>query len=1357
MAKKLPYSFYLTFVLAFILNPIFITNASNNFNFRQISSKEGLSNSAISDILQDKDGMIWMGSVDGMNMFDGITISNFNAVYGNILSGNLIESISESDYGIFWIHTNYGLNRFEKKNNKIKHFPIFKGKILIQISDTNDTYVLSRDLGFYFYDKNLNDFRQINISPVIKAETLNFKVYEGKIYIFTLNGVLKIFKIKNENKLITFEEEKSIELENAIEYCFFDEKTTLIIDKEHNLFEYNLNQKNKTYIYNLSEEIAQRGEVSSIIKKGKDYFIGFKTDGLVLLKYNPLNTDKYNISETGRRVGIFCLRKDKYQDIIWVGTDGQGVYIYSTEEYNIRSVTSNYLYNKAEKPIRALYLDTENSLWIGYKGDGILKIDNYTNQTNILQQNIKHYTPSTEGLESGSVYAFSKSSRNILWIGTEEGLNYYSYKDKKIKKIDVVNENRQSIKFIHSICEISDSILWLSTVGTGIIELQLSGGDDNPVLSKAKTFSINQGEVSSNYFYTIHKSNNNTLWFGNRGYGAFKIMPNKKSLESLTFSNLSDNKTINDVYAIHSDKKGNMWFGTSYGLVKKSPQDQYTLFNEKDGFINNTIHAILEDSRHNLWLSTNQGVIKFDTDKETFQVYNRSHGLDITEFSDGAAFKDEIDGTLYFGGINGFIIINESYNPHQEYMPPIYFNKLTILGKDHNIYNYLHKQDNSETLILNYKQNFFNLSFTAIDYIDGNNYSYYYRMEELHDEWIDNGSLNSISFTNLSPGTYSLKIKYKNRNTGIESNEYEIFLKIKPPWYMTAWAYLLYTLIISGIIVLIVRNIIFRIKERRQRALEILEKKHQQEIYESKLSFFTNIAHEFCTPLTLIYGPCNRILSHKGSDSFVRNYALLIQQNAETLNTLIQELIEFRQIDSGNRKPLIRNLQINILIQPILESFKDIMESKKIDFKYNMQNPLEWNCDKGSLSSIVTNLMSNAIKYTTVEGKIKFEAWSSENELNIIISNTGKGIKEEDMASIFDRYNILDNFENPENENTFSRNGLGLAITSGHIKLLNGSIKVESTPNEWTRFIVRLPYNKETDTTENELNIIDPQVRVTTPREIPKFELNRFDEFKPTILIIDDDLQMLWFICEIFEEDYNVIPLHNINEIDLTLKETLPNIIICDVMMPGVDGITITQNLKANPNTAHIPMILVSAKNQIEEQIAGLAAGAEMYIAKPFNVHYIKTAVNKLITRKEVLKGYFSSPLSAFELNSGKMTHKEHKKFMQDIIDIINKNITNKKLNTQFIASEMNMSVRNLYRKMEGLTDKNPAELIKEGRLYIAKNLLLNTKLTIDEIIYKSGFSNRVTFFKSFTNVFGCTPGEFREKNLDKFKQNINN
>lgn len=1338
-------------VLLFFCCLNLLMNTAGAYNLKQVADKEYMSNSAITSLCQDDKGLMWIGTCDGLNIYDGQEIEEFKTRdREDYLSGNQIDNIVYTGDDIYWLQTYYGLNRLDRKTNSIIHYNEFQ-KLFLMNKDNNGTLFIIQDSNsVYYYHKKEGVFKKINITGIPISDVVTFFFDKNNRMWVIMKGYNRCYAVQQEpvTENITLVSQKGgLDYQTSLLYCFNDDEGIYYIDKEYNFYMFHIETRKNELIANLGQEIQTHGRISSIIKYHDSFFVGFVMDGVLMLEKQK-DSNEYQVQTLPINSGVFCLKKDQFQDVVWIGTDGQGVYLYSNPLYSIKSIVLNNYTEKIERPVRALLLDKERTFWIGTKGNGILKIYEYEVDKNISDCRAEILTTSNSALGSNAVYCFEESRRNLLWIGDEEGLNYYSYRERRVKKVPVLIDN-EDFKYIHDICEISDSELWLVSVGMGVVRARIGGMPDNPVIEEAQRFVINGGEFGSNYFFTLCRIDDSNLLFGNMGYGVFRFNETINGLEPIP-THKYENMALNKVVAIIKDGTDNYLFGTTYGIIKYTSETSYQLFNTKNGFLNSTIHDILENSPHNFWFSTNQGLINFDTKSNVFRSYGFGDGLKVIEFSDGAAYRDSLTGTLFFGGINGFVAIRADGHPEELYMPPVYFDKLSIFGEQYNLGEFITRKKEKEVLNLKYDQNFFSVSFISVDYLNGSNCTYFYKLKGLSDQWINNGKESAVSFTNMAPGEYTLLVKYYNSVFDKESEVYSLVIRIGNPWYASWYAYLIYALCVLLIVFVLVRSFILRTRRKKQELLNEIEKRHQKNVFESKLRFFTNIAHEFCTPLTLIYGPCGRILSSKGLSKFVVDYVQMIQTNAERLNNLIHELIEFRRIETGNREVRIEALDVSSLMKSTAKTFVDMAKSKNITFLSKIPEQVIWNSDKGFLNTIIINLISNAFKYTSEGRSIKIEVDAEDENLLVLrVANEGSTIKEKDFQYIFNRYAILDNFENHDEKN-FSRNGLGLAISYNMAKLLNGTLKVENTADGWVLFTLALPPMELTTDVLSSQRITAEYIPTIDPQPMLKLPQYEFDKMRPTLLVIDDELEMLWFIGEIFSNDFNVVTLQDPERVEQVMSEVYPNAIICDVMMPGIGGIELTKRIKSVKETAHIPIIVVSGRHEMEQQMAALSAGAEMYITKPFNAEYLRISVCQMLERKEVLKDYFSSAISSFEKTDGKLTHKESKKFQQSVLKIINDHIQAKELTPRFIADHLAISVRSLYRKMEELGEESPTVMIKECRLHVAKDLLLKTKKTIDEIVFEAGFSNKVTFFKVFREKYGCTPKEFRTKHLEE-------
>ena len=1323
------------------------------YSLRQFSNKNGLSNSAILSLYQDHQGVIWIGSCDGLNIFDGTNIHVYNPVNPTKapLSGNLINDIMETEKDVLWIQTNYGLDRLDTKLQTSKSFTEFKDKNYMAKSRDNDLFIVKDDGYIYYYQPEKQLFQKLEIPQIAFGHVLSTIIDKNNIlWVFTSNNDTRSYQIIKNKEEIALTPNNLFKHSEQLLWAFAEEDLVYFIDKTYSLYEYDFGNQQQYFIADLKAEVETRGEVSSIIKQQNDYYIGFKSSGLIVLKYMSDQKIKYQMQDTEIHSGIFCLMKDKYNDIVWIGTDGQGVYMYFNDAFSITNTLLDTPVYQINNPVRTVYYDEEQTLWIGTKGGGILRIRNYSPETNAAVS-FDRISISNSTLTDNTVYCFAPGSANRLWIGTENGLNYYSYQNKQLKAFTVIADGKK-VKYVHSINELNDTTLWVSTVGEGIVKVILDKAGSSPSVKSATRIVLDDGRMASNYFFTSFQENDSILWFGNRGYGAYRLNVETEQLTPYRFDNVVNSQTANDIFAIYKNEKG-YWLGTSSGLLHFN--EDYSHYHDRaDLFSNNTVHGILEDQQNNLWISTNQGLVRFNPKTNTGQTYDRENGLEVTEFSDGAFYKDSRTETLFFGGTNGFVTVKPNAYIMADYMPQINLKGLSIFGKEYNIHDFLHDKKGKKILQLDYSRNFFCIDFMAIDYINGNNYSYSYKLDEVSSQWIESGTSASAIFSNLAPGQYTLLVKYKNNMNGKECEPQKLLIQITPPWYLSNWAYILYFILIALFCILAVYRIVHQYRRKQHRMIEKLNREKKEEVYESKLRFFTNITHEFCTPLTLIYGPCEKILAYPQSDSYIRKYGKMIQQNTEKLNGLILELLEFRRLETGHKVLSIQRLSVSDKLRNIAESFCELAENKNLNYRLDIEPDIEWNTDISCFNKIVNNLISNAFKYTPEEGNITIGLKVENQLLTLNISNSGKGIAKENLAKIFDRYKILDSFEmNGKN----SRNGLGLAICKNMVTLLNGEINVSSIQNEITTFTVTLPELSPTAQeaeTPQKVYATGPLNTNTEPMELEQTTVN-FDTSKHTVMIIDDDPSMLWFVSEIFVDKYNVLSFNNAAEALASLELKQPDLIISDVMMPEIDGLSFAQKIKQNKLWSHIPLILLSALHHEDDQVKGIEAGAEVYVTKPFNVKYLEKVVYRLIKRESDLKEYYSSIFSSFKVENGNCIHKEDQEFLDKVIETIEKNITNPDLSVELLSSDLGYSTRQFYRKLKPITDKSPADIIKEYRLTMAERLLLTKNYTIEEIMDKTGFNNRGTFYKLFSQRFGMPPRQYREQQKDSVKKEL--
>ena len=895
--------------------------------------------------------------------------------------------------------------------------------------------------------------------------------------------------------------------------------------------------------------------------------------------------------------------------------------------------------------------------------------------------------------------------------------------------------------------ETSPDTLWVATVGCGVFRVTLGGTASQPSIRGVEQLHFNDELEIKNFFFTLYPENGSAMWFGNRGGGAVRYDIAGGGSEVFKFD-AGRSAIANDIFAIHRSGDGTMWFGTSGGLIEFRRDST----SHVPG-IRNTVHGILEDRKGDLWLSTNRGLVQYSPHTGYVVTYGYSYGLNTIEYSDGACFADPRTGTLFFGGIDGLVTIEDTGFREQEYNPPMLFRDIRLNDGIRNIGDMLSRDG---VLTLRHGQRIFEITVSALDYVNGSNYSYYSRLDGYNDQWA--GASSQLSFADLPAGTYRLDVRYRNNITGAESPVYSLPIRLKPAWYATAAAKCLYVLLLLAVVGGVIRHYLLRYRRRRAEKLQRLEIRRKEEVYESKMRFFSNITQELSMPLTMISAPCQQILAYRKADPYVLKYAQTIRQNVSKLHDLIYMLHEFRGIRTGqnDESENIELVPVAEIAQSMVETFGEYSQQNSIHCQLDIERNLVWPTDRDGLSTILNTLLSNAFKHTPYNGAVSLTIRSDSGKLLISASNDSVGVNLEDIEAIFDRYRVLDYFERKSERGLSFQGDLRLAICHSIVVRMQGEIKVESTPNAQTTFTVLLPQLKVTAENAPTADNIVPASKeyglplpTVTRREFP------FDKNRRTVFIVNDNSEIMNFVAELFAADYNIkMPSGKTEMIEL-LKQMHPDIVICDALSEQSDCLSLIQFIKQGKLTSHIPVILLSTAQQIDERIKGVESGADICLTLPFNVEYLKAVAEQLLRRNRSLKDYYKSSISAFELSDGRMLHQDDKEFIDRMLKIINDNISNTEISTKFIADELGVSIRNLYRRLEGILNQTPTNIIKEYRLAKAEQLLTTTKLSIDEIIYKAGFVNRGTFFKCFSAKYGCTPKVYRKEKLSQIRQEV--
>jgi len=917
-----------------------------------------------------------------------------------------------------------------------------------------------------------------------------------------------------------------------------------------------------------------------------------------------------------------------------------------------------------------------------------------------------------------------------------------------------------NLSSVYSILPTDNNVLWVGTSGYGMYKLEIDRSTNPYSIKNYKQyiFKNNHSSLSNNIVYSIIRDDASHLWIATRGGGLNRFNRQTEQFQNFRFSsNSSDFISSDDILCLYKDTRGILWAGTSMGLNKlirfENGKPVFTRYTEKEGMPNNTIHGILEDKEHNLWLSTNKGLAELVHDRKNTRIvsYFKKDGLQNNEFSDGAFYQSPYSHQFYFGGISGFNVFNPLEITHSNYIPSLIMDAFFVDNIETNFSDFLAMKSSDQTLILSYKIKSFSFKFIPLDYLSGTKCEISYLLEGYQKDWIQLGTSNTIVFTNLPTGKYVLKVRCSNADKIWSEQYFSLPIIMRPPWWASTIAYFCYFVLLIGLVIVIHRFIKNQLNARNNILLKELEKQKIEEIHQAKLRFFTNIAHEFSNSLTLIYGPCEQLLRTHATDGFTRKYINIIKSNSERMQTLIQQLIDFRKAETGHLQLKIERVYIPELVKFVIDNFMEVLEQKEIQLSLTFSpKTFHWQTDRDSIEKIVFNLVSNAVKYTPANHEINVVVETIDDRLFIRVTNTGVGIKLAYQQSIFDRFEVLDRFEMQVSKGIETRNGIGLALCKNIVEVLQGTISVESDGETSTSFIVSLP-ELALDKTQNSINSAAPipkSIVETNEDELhDKIRISIPDTKKEgMVLIIDDEKEIRELLSDFLSDRYEVAEAANGQEAIELMRIRMPLIIVCDIIMPVMNGVEFVKTMKEQELTRHIPIILLSSKSSVESQIEGLEVGADAYLSKPFHPRHLEALIESLLHRNQAVLAYSESAYAALEQFEGKLVHKEDKDLMLRITQIIHDQMDNESLTLDFIASETALSKMQLYRKMKEIIGQTPTEYIRSIRLKQAEKLLKTTNKTVQEIMYTCGFNNKAYFYREFAKKYHLTPKEYRNQ-----------
>lgn len=1339
------------------------------YSLEQLDNTKGLSNSSVNAIFQDSENLLWIGTWDGLNRYDGNSFKIFRPELDNenSLSNQVILKIAEDNAGQIWILTIHGINRYNKKTDAFQRFyfsrenkpPLSESEFNMALDASKKVFCAVKDWGIGYFNGNafqLLNSKNLSTKAVKKME---FSL-TGELLVLSDNNELYSLSLKTGNngkKIISKVELISKKIRT---FEVVSNQKVCIIPSSGNVILHSLSDnKNQTLpIQNIDNSIGHIPE--GIVLSGKSgYFIMDNSGNIVSkpwLKY--LKSQKITTLIQGS------------ENVLWTGTDGDGLF----KIYPLKKAFN--LISKAQVPeldggiIRTFLEADGNSFLVGTKGKGLFRFpsDFYLNPEKALQY--QNFNESNSSINN-AVFALCKGLDNLVFVGTDgDGVTVFDLKKSKLINWSAIegNEKCDYFKSTYTISQDKNGFIWLGTNGYGMIRCKIERSGEKLKVTEFKRYLADSNKaksLSSNIIFSIVPRNDNQLWIGTR-LGGLNLF-DKKTEEFRTYKNIRNNpKSLsnNDILCLQTDVNNRLWIGTSFGLnvlekLKNNGEAVFKSFTVKEGLPNNTIHGIVSDKKSNLWISTNLGLSNFNGFK--FINYTKNEGLQNNEFADGAFYHDRKSDFVFMGGIKGFNYFLPQKIKESSVIPDILIDKISGQNQPIPYYQGLVISPDSKTnpsIVLNHNQNFFDIELAALTYVNSEKCQYAYQLMNFDKGWNTINNRRIISFTNVPKGNYSLWIKWSNSDGVWSKPVHAIDIRVKPVFWQSNLALVIY-LILTSLFVLFVLSYY---KKRQSLSQNILFRKREEELHENRLSFFTNIAHEFQTPLTLIVGPVQKLSETANLSERNQKFLQMIQRNSSRLLFLTQQLLEFRKAEYDYLEITAREFDLVSLVEQIAELFDEWALDKKIDYNLDIPSALPGWFDKDKIEKIVFNLMSNAFKYTPVKGKIdvKFTLEDDSKRLNITIVNTGNGIPKEKLDSLFDRFFLSDTNKAPDND--LFRTGIGLAYIKKLVTVLRGEIQVSSITNEQTTFTVLIPCSKESFT-EKELdagvspilishhlkNILEeiPGKSDDTPDKIASLE--DIQDTRKTILLVEDEKEIHLFLNDLLGVTYKIIPVYNGLEALEVLEREMPDIIISDVMMPMMDGVELCKKMKQDIKTCHIPFIMLTAKDSVIHRIEGLESGANSYIPKPFYPDHLLIRIQKLLEEKELLLKHFAQDTLTENLATLPINNDE-KDFVKKVIELIRSNIDNEDLQSLFIEKELGISNSQLYRKVKQIFGFTPGDLIRTIRLKYAAELLRKNVLTVSEVCYQSGFNNRSYFYREFNKMYNATPKNYQLKHKAK-------
>ncbi|MEN8247375.1 MAG: two-component regulator propeller domain-containing protein [Bacteroidota bacterium] len=1318
---------------------------NDKFAFEYIDVSHGLSNNFVSKIITDEKGIVWFASEGGINIYDG---KDFNILrpgsrYKGLQNEN-IETLFKDSKGKIWVGTKSGgLSCYDPQLDSFTNYNdlLFKdnNEVLPRITAIEEDkdgniWIASWGNGvLVFSTKNniiIHSFIESSrIADIVKDEY-------GNMWLSSYNHIYKYSYA--DKRLITLRRPIGTPMD-----LFMDTKRNILfLGSSDGLFRFNID----TYEINELEESIKLNfsAINSINIDAKDrMWVGSWSQGLFVSNTDQNVFEKFPLSpaylKTSNYETVLDIFFDQY-GITWIAT-GYGGVVKINPDNSIKYTTSSFTNNIGlpDNNIQSIFKDSFGNIWCGTWSGGI----GYSTDGEYFKQ--------LPGIEDLKVSCFFQSN-DTVFVGTTNGIFIYDLKNPVAGPLFNILE----INKIKAINIDSQKRLWVGTQQRG---LYLYDYDIDKKLSEPIHFSPNvnqEGPLQSNRISAISEDQNGNLWIGT--YNGLYLFNQKDS----TFIR-KDQPSLHEFpsvvfLSVFAQDIDTLWIGVPGGLLKVLNTDKTELiksYNTSQGLKNDYITAVTMDNAGNIWMSNAAGLATLRRQDDVI-INIKESGEQFYSMNINSFFND--GEKLFFGGSNGML----SFDPMQVNLtnqpPEIVFTGLRVDNREVNVGEEI---DNNLVLTksigytnhieLSYRVSVIALSFITTDYRGERDLHYYYRIKGLQDEWIDHGNNGEISFIGLGSGDYILEIK-STRDKINFGDVKEMKISITTPPWATSLAFVVYFAIAFAIILFIRQTAINRTRLESNLKMVKLTKEKEHDLYEAKLRFYTNVSHELRTPLTLIVSPISEILKDSNIKEGIRKRLNYIESNAKRLLDLINQLLDFRKADHGLLKLQVSEGDFTKFAENIFMSFNDYASSVKIQYRFACSNkdiPLTYDRDK--MEIVLRNLLSNAFKFTPVNGTVAAVVESTETHCVIRIKDSGRGISKEYQDKVFDRFFQIEGDDSSKNIGT----GIGLSLTKKIVELHQGVIEVKS--KKGTEFIIKIPlggqhFKQDDFMLELRKADIEDQFVEVTDQEIAAGDDTMVLENEivtEKILVIDDNTDIRNYLETVFEEEYDVITAENGVQGKDIAEETIPDLIICDIMMPEMDGLEMTRILKSQISTSHIPIILLTAKTSKEHEIEGLNVDADDYIKKPFDVSVIKSRIASQLANRKKVRSYLLNKVR-FEPDQKIEIVDFEEQFIDNAVKIVEEHLDDHLFDVPVLSDKLCMSQSTLYRKIKSLTGLSIAGFIRSVRLKKASEILLTEDQKLSAVAYMVGFNDYKYFKKSFTSQFGISPKEFQDEQRHK-------